>query len=147
MNKEGLLRIVEPNKNVSNSHLEKSSSNLKAAKILLEQNLLEESISMTYYSMYNILISLLFKCGIKSENHSASIIILKEVFKIDNSLISNAKKERIDSQYYTDFNITKNQAQEAIRTTEDFNTILYSLISTLSTEEINKIREKLKELI
>ena len=50
---------------------------------------------MSYYAMYNKLLSLLYKIGIKSENHFFSIFILKEIFDFDNELIVYAKKERI----------------------------------------------------
>ncbi|MFH1432388.1 MAG: DNA-binding protein, partial [archaeon] len=56
-----------------------------------------------------------FMTGIKCENHSASIILLKKIYSIDNTKISHAKKERIDKQYYIDFRITKDDAEDIIR--------------------------------
>lgn len=95
---EEKIRIVNSSDEISNSYLEKSQNSLKAAKILYAQNLFEESISMSYYSMFHISLSLFYKIGIKCENHNAVIIILKELFKIDIKLISFAKEERIDKQ-------------------------------------------------
>ena len=95
---EGKLKIVEPSQEIAEDYLRKSESHLESAKILLNSGKLEESVSMAYYGMYHSLISLLFKCGIKSENHSTSIFILKELFHQDNLAkeISFGKKERID---------------------------------------------------
>ena len=66
-------------------------------------------------SMYHLLTSLLFKAGIKCENHTGAIIILKEIFEIDNKFILLAKKERVDKQYYVDFSVTKIEVEEFIK--------------------------------
>lgn len=62
------------------SYLMKAENCLKSAKILFQGQLYENSISEAYYCMYNSLLSLLFKIGIKSENHSASVIIFDKLF-------------------------------------------------------------------
>ena len=143
---EGKLQLVNPSEEIKDSYIKKSESNLISAKILLENNKLEESVSLVYYSMYHILTALLFKVGIKCENHSASIILLKELFSIDNSGIFFAKKERVDKQYYTDFNITKQEILEAVKTAEDFNKKLLDFISKLDNQKIKEYREKFKIL-
>jgi len=143
---EGKLQLVDPSEEIKQSYLKKSESNLISAKILLENNKLEESVSLVYYSMYHMLIALFFKVGIKCENHSASIILLKELFSINNLNILFAKKERIDKQYYTDFNISKQEILEAIRIAEDFNKRLLNFISKLGNQEIKEYRKKLKIL-
>ena len=145
--KENKLKLVESSEEIKDSYLEKSQSNLDSAKILLENNKIEESVSLTYYSMYNIATSLFFKTGIKCENHSALIILLKEIFEIDNSSISYAKKERIDKQYYADFEITKEEVNEAIKSAEDFSSILIDFISKMNNSDIEEYREKFKEII
>lgn len=143
---ERKLQLVDPSEEIKQSYLKKSESNLISAKILLENNKLEESVSLVYYSMYHMLTALLFKVGIKCENHSASIILLKELFSIDNSSILFAKRERVDKQYYTDFHITKQEIVEAIKIAEDFNKGLLDFISKLDNQKIEKYREKFKIL-
>lgn len=145
--KERKLEIVESSEEIKHSYLEKSESNIASAKILLENNKLEESVSLAYYSMYHSLIALLFKAGIKSENHTASIILLKELFEIDNSDIAFAKKERVDKQYYVNFNITKEQVNDAIRKAEIFNSKMLDFISKLTNENIEIYKNKFKEMI
>jgi len=44
----------------------------------LKNKKLEEAVSMAYYSMYYSLLALLFRVGIKSENHTASIFLLRD---------------------------------------------------------------------
>jgi uncharacterized protein (UPF0332 family) len=142
---EEKLKLVEPSNEIKDSYIEKSESNLLASKVLLEKNLLKEAISMTYYSMYHITTALFFKCGIKCENHSATIIILKEIFALDNREIFNAKEERIDKQYYTNFHINKQDILEAIRVTEKFNSNIIDFISKITNEKIKEIRRKILE--
>ena len=142
LKKEGKLKIIEPNSNVKDSYIEKSRNSLKSAEILLEKKLIENSVPMAYYSMYNMLTALLYYLGIKCENHSASIIILKELFGIDNSKIEFAKTERVDKQYYIDFKINKEEVENLIKTAVEFNSILYDYIEKLTTKQIILFREE-----
>jgi len=147
LKKERKLGIVEPSEEIKQSYIEKSESNIISAKILLENNRLEEAVALSYYSMYHILTALMFKTGIKSENHSASILLLKELFNIENSDISFAKKERVDKQYYVDFKITKEEVMDAITKAEAFNGRILDFISRLTNENIDAYRKKFKEIV
>ncbi len=147
LDKEGKLRLVEPSETVRDSYVAKSESNLISAKILLDNDKLEEAVSLAYYSMYHMLGALLFMVGIKSENHAASIILLKAVFGIDNTDISFAKKERIDKQYYTDFQIAAKDVIDAIKTAEEFNKNLLDFISRLDSQKIEEYRKKFECLV
>lgn len=142
----GKLELVEPSVEVEASYREKSESNLISAKILLDNARLEEAVALTYYSMYNMLVALLFKAGIKCENHAASIILLKELFGLDNSDIFSAKKDRIDKQYYTDFKVAKEEVADSIKSAEVFNRELYDFISKVSKTDVEEYREKFSEL-
>lgn len=145
--KERKLKLIKPSEEVKNSYLKKSESFLLSAKILVKNKKLEEAVSLAYYSMYYSLMALLLKVGIKSENHTASIILLKELFGIDNREIKVAKKERIDKQYYVDFKITGVEVRKLIRMAENFNSILFDFIEKLKNEEVEKIRKRFKRLI
>ena len=147
LHKEGKLLLVEPSDDIKNAYLKKSESSLSSAKILLEKEKLEESISLAYYSMYYITLALFFKTGIKCENHSATIILLKRIFGIDNSHISFAKRERVDKQYYVDFHIAKKDVKDLIKIAEDFNAKIYDFIDRFSNNEIEKYRKKMRDLL
>ena len=149
---EEKLEIVEPSKEVCDSYLEKSNDCLTSAKLLLNNDLYENSVSMSYYAMYNSLTALLFRTGIKCENHSASILLLKLLFGKQNlsKLISDAKKERIDKQYYViteKDELTKEAAHELIVNTEDFVIKMRLIIKNLNNKYIDKIREKFETLV
>ncbi len=144
---EGKLEMVEPSEEVKNSYIKKSGSYLESARILLEKGKLEESVSMAYYSMYHMLTSLLFRTGIKCENHSASIILLKEVFGLDNSEISKIKYERVDKEYYVDFQITKEEVSKVIGKAEEFNSDISDYISRLNSGKIRMFRIRMESLL
>ena len=149
LNEEGKLQIVEPSSEISESYLIKSDSHLESAKILLNSKKLEECVSMSYYGMYHGLLALLFKCGIKSENHSASILLLKEVFNEDNLAkeISFGKKERIDKQYYTDFKLTKQDCEDMIKKSENFIIQIKCIIKQLNDGNIIQLKDKLNKML
>ncbi|MCD6246839.1 MAG: HEPN domain-containing protein [Candidatus Diapherotrites archaeon] len=151
LKKEGKLTLIEPSEEISDSYLEKAKNSLASAKILLEHRLYENSVSLSYYAMYNSLLALLFKTGIKSENHNASILLLKLLFKRNDlfNTISAAKNLRIDAQYYVTSSgeINKNSVKEMILKAEKFIIQVKLLISTLTLEETEKIREKFAELL
>jgi uncharacterized protein (UPF0332 family) len=152
LSNEGKLEVVEPSDNICESYLGKADNCFKSAKILMVNRLFENSVSMSYYSMYDSLLALLFKTGIKCENHSASILLLKIVFeKLDLfEIISKAKEERIDKQYYvTDEKeeLTKEISEEMVKNAESFLLNMKLFIKNQNSENIEKIQNKLKELI
>lgn len=147
LHKEGKLKEISPSDVIKDSYAAKSESNLSSAKILLDNGKLEESVSLVYYSMYHMLTALLYKVGIKCENHSASIILLNAIFGIDNKNIFLAKKERIDKQYYTDFEIAKDDIIEDIHIAEEFNRILLDFISRLDNKKIEDYRDIFENII
>lgn len=152
LRKEGKLELVEPSEEMKSSYLKKAEDCLKSAKILFQNQLYENSTSESYYCMYNSLLALLFKAGIKSENHSASIILFnklfneKEMFKI----ISFAKEERIDKQYYVETKqiskATKESCNDMILKAEDFLIKMKLLISQTGNEKIEIARGEFQKL-
>ncbi|MEK6863355.1 MAG: HEPN domain-containing protein [Nanoarchaeota archaeon] len=125
LKKEEKLGLVEPSEDICVSYSDKSANCLKSAKLLLQNNLYENSVGMSYYAMYNQLTALLFRAGVKCENHAGSILLLKLLFGKEElfEIISDAKKERIDKQYYVTTEkdeITKDIADELFGSAEDF---------------------------
>jgi uncharacterized protein (UPF0332 family) len=153
LRKEGKLKFTKPSENMSKSYLEKAENCFKSAKILFKNSLYENSVSEAYYCIYNSLLSLLFRIGIKSENHSGSIIIFEELFNKDNltKIAFWAKEERIDKQYYTESQqkstINKDFSQSFISDAEDFLFELKQIIDDLSLKEIEEKRKLFLNLI
>lgn len=151
LKKEKKLELVEPSEEICDSYSQKSSDCLKSAKLLLKNNLYENSIGMSYYAMYNLLLALLFRVGIKCENHGGSILLLKLLFEEDDlyKLISDAKKERIDKQYYVTAEkdeITKEIADELLNNAEDFVLKIKAVIKNLSNDSIEELKDNFEAI-
>lgn len=153
LKKKKIIELVEPSEEMKSSYLIKAENCLKSAKILFQSQLYENSTSESYYCMYNSLLALLFKIGIKSENHSASIILFdklignKELVKT----ISWAKGERIDKQYYIEtkqiVKVTKDSCSEMTSKTEDFLVRMKVVINEINNEKISSARNSFLELL
>ena len=150
LKKEGKLELVESSEEICESYIGKANNCLTSSKLLLQHNLYENSVSMSYYAMYNSLTALLFKVGIKCENHAGSIILLKKLFGRRElfRIISFAKKERIDKQYYVEKNfvLTKESAKDMVVKAEDFLIKMKLLIAELKNEQIDNLREKFEDM-
>lgn len=144
---EGKLKLVEPSSEIKDAYLQRADESLSSAKVLLDIGNLKDAVALAYYAMYHTLLALLFRTGIKCENHSAAIILLKEVFGIDNSSISKAKEERVDKQYYVDFKVTKEEVKEGISSAENFNHLVFDYIEKLSVSKIAEYRQKAEKII
>ena len=150
---KGIIELVESSEEMKSSYLTKAKNCFKSARILFQSQLYENSTSEAYYCMYNSLLSLLFKIGIKSENHSASIILFNRLFGSKDlvKIISWAKEERIDKQYYVEtqqiVKVTQESCNEMILKAEDFLVKMKLLIIELSNEKINSARDNFVKLL
>lgn len=138
---EGKIKLVEASEDIAASYNEKSKNAKIAADLLLQNSLLEEATSMFYYNMYHKVTALFYSVGLKCENHAATIILLKELFGIDNESISFAKKERIDKQYYTEFHVTQEQVKELRTIAEEFNAMMDQFIDRITNEQKQQFQE------
>ena len=75
LKKEGKLELVESSEQISLSYEKKGAECREVANLAYNNGYFESAITQSYYSMYNNIQSLFFKCGIKCENHSASAIL------------------------------------------------------------------------
>jgi uncharacterized protein (UPF0332 family) len=144
---EGKLGIAEPSEIMKTAYLERSNESLSSAKALFRIGNLKDSIILSYYAMYHSLLALLFRVGIKCENHAAAIVLLSELFGIDNMPISKAKSERVDKQYYVDFEVNEKEVGESIKNAEEFMAFLTDFIEKLNEEKIQGYRKKADNLI
>ena len=153
LGKEGKLEIVESSEQMSLSYEKKGVECREVANLAFNNGYFESAITQSYYSMYNNVLSLFFKCGIKCENHSAAAILLKEFFnQKDLSLIfSKAKEERIDKQYYIapsqNNPVTNESAKGMISISMRFNPQITAFKNNLKLEEIKKIRDRIRNIL
>lgn len=143
---EGKLKLVDPSNDVCRSYTVKAEDCLKSAKLLLSEGLYENSISMSYYTMYDVLTALLLKIGVKCENHTGAVLLLEKIFNRSDlyELIRKAKKERIDKQYFImddDSFVIERSASELLYIAEQFLVEIKLLIENVKTDEIEDLRK------
>lgn len=149
---EGKLELVEPSEEMSLSYEKKARDCLQASKLVFNGGLNENAVGEAYYSIYNSVQSLFFRCGIKCENHSASAILLKKVFNFDTiyKTFSDAKEERIDKQYYVTSKqikvATKESAQTLITTAGNFILQIEDYKRNLTLNQIEEIRKRFNKI-
>ncbi len=152
LKQEGKLELVEASEPMAESYEKKSRDCLSAAKLVFNGELYENAIGEAYFSMFNAVQSLFFRCGIKCENHSAAAVLLKKLFKADKIFLtfSKAKEERIDKQYYTtqmqQRPVTKESAQELIKIAETFILEASAYKRNLNLKDISEIRKNFEKI-
>ncbi len=152
LKREGKIEEVECSPEISQAYIAKAENCLKAARILLKEKLYENSVTDSYYAMYNACLSLLFRCGIKSENHTATILLLDIVFGLTEvyRMVSSAKRERIDKQYYIDTAeneiLSEDTAQHMIQEAEQVVLQLRVVEDQLTSQKIKIYQMKYRAL-
>jgi uncharacterized protein (UPF0332 family) len=144
--REGKIKLDEPSKDIAKSYLERSQKSLISSRTLMGIENFNDAVALTYYSMYYSSLALLYFIGIKSENHTGTILLLEEIFNINITDIKNAKKERVDKQYYVDFESTEKEVKEGINVAQDFNSEIKNMIDKMNQSELQKYFEKAKDL-
>ena len=141
---EKKLQLVESSDELCRAYSLKAADSLTIAKLVFRNKFYESCIINSYYGMYNISLSLLFKCGIKSENHTATIMLIEQLFKIDASVLRQAKQDRIDAQYYlpekNGNDIDEDIAEQSIKDAENFIYTIKIVIEKISGREIQDAR-------
>lgn len=143
------LRLVDPSENIYKSYLIKSDNSIRASELLIANGLYENSISSSYYAIYNSITALLRNVGIKCENHAVSISLLETLFSetVLRDLADNAKNVRIESQYEIDVSESKAKALELQSRAENFVSAIRLIARKLTSENTDKIRQKLDKFI
>jgi uncharacterized protein (UPF0332 family) len=152
LKKQKNLKVIDPSTDISEAYLIKSSKCIQVADLVYNAKIYENAISEAYYAIYNTILALFHHTGIKCENHTASVIILKEYYKLSelSGTILEFKKDRIDNQYYIPINnsekITKNQCKTRIQTAKECCLELKSYIKRISNQKTKEIRESINSL-
>jgi uncharacterized protein (UPF0332 family) len=144
---EEKLALADPSEVVMLSYRKKSEGYLASARLLVRHDRFEEAVPLVYYSMYYSVMALLARTGIRCENHAGTIILLREIFGVDESPLEEAKRERIDTQYYVDRTVTRHEVSDLTMTAETFNNRLLDVIERLGAREITRYRNALEALL
>jgi uncharacterized protein (UPF0332 family) len=146
------VQLVEASENLAQAYILKSTDSLDMAQLAISSGKKEWAITTMYYCQYLVLYGLLQKIGIKSENHTCSIMVAaKFIPSIDKKYIEQIKKfkaERIEKQYYvakSDMEmIDINKLNDE---TKEFQSYIIEKINTLTSDEVQSIRKEISEYI
>jgi len=146
---KSILRLVDIKSNIFENYLKEADDQLDIMDLMFERKYIKQAVVNAYYSMYNALLALLFRYGIKSENHNASIFLLKHLFLKDNlfSIIENSKKERINKQYYPNSEIVIGNVKILMEDAREFVLRIKEIIDKTSKEDIDVVLKRFKELL
>jgi len=141
------LRLIPPNKNMSDSYLKMA---LESVGVLsgVEKSRIWTATTV-YYIFYYSLYSLMLRIGVKCEIHSCSLefmkVFLKDFYDLkDIEMIEKAFSARIDLQYYADRPVDEKIIEETKTCCKDFYIKTKDVLAGISEKQINLIRERLK---
>ncbi|MCK5282094.1 MAG: HEPN domain-containing protein [Nanoarchaeota archaeon] len=143
------LELIKPNEDLTKAYLKKAENSLRAAATLKDNK--DWEISSSYYTMYFSLYAILMKIGIKCEIHSCTISFmhhfLNKYFTDEEiELIEKSQKARIDTQYYSDRNISDELYKRMINNTALFLAKCKEILNKINEDSIQKIRDDLEKV-
>jgi len=134
------LRKITPNKNIARSHLEKAHSNLRAMKIMFDNDIFDWTVICGYYAMYHAVLASLYYIGISAYSHMCALSAFQKFYvkrgKVKNEyinylqrakqleeryalILNEARENRVKVQYRTQM-LTNDDAEWIIEDAEDF---------------------------
>jgi len=148
LNQKFGIRILEPNINMCESYLAMAEESIKELD-RIKTNIWTTTAS--YYIFYYSLYALMIRLGVKCEIHSCSLEFMKECLtelynENDIGLINKAFSARNDLQYYTNRPVEDDTINEIKGGCKDFYIKTKDIIIKLTEEQINEIRNKIKDL-
>jgi uncharacterized protein (UPF0332 family) len=145
------IRITEPNQNLTKAYLKKAISALNTMTATLQIKEADWTATTAYYARYFALYALLMKIGIKSEIHECTInlaqILANHKILHQNIVneITEAKQERIDTQYYVTTEQNLKEIRKNAEKARKFVLEIEQSIENITPKQINTIRTLLKE--
>lgn len=100
------LHKVPVNTERARHHIDKAHNNLRAMKLMFDNNLFDWAIICGYYAMYHAVLAALFKIGIRATAHYCALAAFKEFYvkrgKIKPEYISYINRAKQLEQKYAD---------------------------------------------
>src|SRR3989338_8963765 len=107
------LQKVPVNAERAKQHIDKARKNLRAMKLMFDNDLFDWTIICGYYAMYHAVLASLFKIGIRATAHYCAIAAFKKFYieqgKVEPEYISYIQKAKQLEQKYAE---TLEKAQE-----------------------------------
>jgi len=100
------LQKVPVNMERAKQHIEKAHSNLRAMKLMFDNDLFDWTVICGYYAMYHAVLSALYKIGIRATAHYCAIAAFKEFYvkrgKVKPEFINYIKRAKQLEQKYSE---------------------------------------------
>jgi len=100
------LQKVPVNTERAKQHIDKAHSNLRAMKLMFDNDLFDWTVICGYYVMYHAVLAALYKIGIRATAHYCAIAAFKEFYvkrgKVKPEFISYIKRAKQLEQKYAE---------------------------------------------
>lgn len=98
------IALIEPSPNLSRAYLKKAENAMEELPSVKSP---DWQSTIAYYSLYFSLYSVLMRIGIRSENHTCTLEVMRTLLSPyftgdEMDSLERARRDRIDNQYYTD---------------------------------------------
>ena len=137
--KQGLLRKIPPSKDKAMQSLKKSQEWLKEAENSLKGDAFSSSILASYAVMFHAARAILFFDGFREKSHACVARYLEERYvktdKLDKKwveLLDHSREIRHADQYDLSFFSTKEEAENALKSANDFFVAMETLFKSFS---------------
>jgi len=137
--KENLLRKIPPSTDKAKQSIKKSKEWLSESKKSLNGGASGSSILASYMSMFHAARSILFSDGYREKSHACIARYLEEKYvktkKLDMKwveLLDHNREVRHDDQYNLSFFSTEEEAENALKSAEDFLNAMEGLLGSIS---------------
>ncbi|MCX6707543.1 MAG: hypothetical protein NT001_05390 [Candidatus Woesearchaeota archaeon] len=142
------IQLAEPNKNMSQSYIKMAEESIAILSGVEKSRIWTATTS--YYIFYYSLYSLMLRIGVKCEIHSCSLEFMKQFLhefynKKDIDMMNTAFSARIDLQYYSDRPVDESAIKEIKAYCKDFYIKTKKSLSIINEDQVNAIRDRLKE--
>lgn len=135
----GLLRKIPASKDKADQSLKKAREWLKEAENSLKGKAFGSSILASYNGMFHSARAILFLDGFREKSHACVARYLEEKYakagKLDKrwvELLDHCREVRHNDQYDLSFFITKEEAEKALKSAEDFFESMKELFKSIS---------------
>jgi len=136
--REGLLRKIPPSKDKATQSLKKAREWLKEAENSLKGDAFNSSILASYMVMFHAARTILFLDGFREKSHACVARYLEEKYvktgKLDKKwmeLLDHSREIRHNDQYNLSFFSTKEEAENALKSANDFFVAMETLFKSI----------------
>lgn len=135
------LRKIAVNIERAKQHIDKAHSNLRAMKIMFDNDLFDWAIICGYYAMYHAVLASLFRIGIRATAHYCAIAAFKKFYvergKVGSEYIGYIKKAHQLERKYA----------EALEKAQESRVIEQYGVEILSNDDAEWIIEDAKDFV